>query len=99
MNRVFQLRPISSCLVQESQAHGVMSVRDWKSHRVMKMPSSRWHKCFAENHGSDGRRPDKSMAIIECLCSSTHRSSEETLVIPRCFAVALQPSSEVGKHA
>src|SRR6266850_1352949 len=99
MNRVFQLRRISSRLVQESEAHRVMRVRDWKSHRVMKEPSSRWHKCFAENHGSDGCRPDKPMAIIQRLCSSTDRSSEETLVIPRCFAVALQPISEVGKHA
>src|SRR6267143_6346066 len=99
MNRVFQLRRISSCLVQKSEAHGVMSVRDWKSHRVMKEPSSRWQKCFAENHGSDGCRPDEAMAIIECLCSSADRSGEKALVIPRCFAVALQPISEVGKHA
>src|SRR5207249_10773794 len=50
-------------------------------------------------HRSDGCRPDEAMAMIEGLCSSADRSSKKTLVIPRCFAVALQPVDEVDKHA
>src|SRR4030095_10568034 len=95
MNRVFQLRGISGCLVKKSKAHRIMSIGNRESHRMVKQPSRRRQKCLAENHGRDGCRPNKSMAIIECLGSPPDRSGEKALIVPRFFTKAIQPLDKV----
>src|SRR6266496_4578879 len=95
MNRVFQLRGISSRLIKKSKAHRVVSIRNRESHWMMEQYSCRRQECFAENHGRHGCRPNKSMAIIECLGSSPDRSSEKALKVPGFFTIAIQPVDEV----
>ena len=76
-----------------------MRVRDWKSNRVMKEPSSRWQKCFAENHGSDSCRPDKPMAVIECLWLVHRPVRRKNFGNPMMFHRSYPANREVGKHA
>src|SRR6059058_2342006 len=79
MNRVFQLRGISSPLIKESKAHRIVSIRNRESHRMMEQSSRRRQECFAENHGSDRCGSNKFVTVIERLDSSrsVQRKSSE----------------------
>jgi hypothetical protein len=62
---------------------------------MMEQSPRRREECFAENQGSDGCHPNKSMTIIECLGASADRSSVKALKIPRLFTIAIQPFDKV----
>src|SRR5437764_5615987 len=98
MNRVFQLRGISSRLIKESKAHRIVSIRNRESHRMMEQSSRRRQECFAENHGSDRCGSNKFVTVIERLDSSSDRSSEKALKIPGFLTIAIQPLDKVRQN-
>src|ERR1700730_2203693 len=98
MNRLFEIHRISSCLVKESESHGVMGIGDGEPDPPMEQPARRWNKGFAKNHWSNGRGSDKPVSVIKRFGPSAYRTCKKTLVIPGGLTVGIEPITEVSQH-
>src|SRR6266478_3163605 len=98
MDRVFQLREIPGSLVKEGKPHRIMSVGNWESDGVMEQSPRRRNKRFGENDWSYCGRPKNPVPVIERFSAHTVRAGVETLVIPRCFTIGIQPLSEISEN-
>src|SRR6266849_3311748 len=95
MNRLFEMRGVSSYLIQEGESHRVMGIGDGEADPPMEQPACRWNKGFTKNHGSNGHGSDKPVLVIKRFGPSAHRTCKKALVIPGGLAVGVEPTSEL----
>src|SRR4029077_14733058 len=98
MNRFFEMRAISSCLVKEAESHRVMGIGDGKPDPPVEQSACRWNKGFTENYGSNGRGPDNPIPVVERFGPSAQRTRKKALMIPRGLAVGIEPFIEGSQH-
>ena len=81
VNRPGEIRRISRGLVQETVAHRVMSIGNRKSKGPMEEPPGRRRERLAEHHGSNGRRTEQTVPVIERLRSPAERAGVKALMV------------------